>query len=129
MKFLIDFSWPIAIALAAYAVYALIVKPKITEAGKVLGKADTVASTESAWAWGWAKIDGWKTPILASISGAFQAIQLVPAEMITEWQQLPWGMVFEQTVANKISAGCALLIAITHASGYIKAAKATPVKE
>jgi hypothetical protein len=125
MKFLIDFSWPIAVAIAAYAVYSLIVKPKMVEAAKVLGKADTL-STKTGIAWIWAKVDGWKTPILSSIAGIFQMVQLIPADLISEWQQLPWGGVFQSTVANKISVACAFLIAITHAVGIAKAAKATP---
>jgi hypothetical protein len=126
MKFFWDFSWPIVIVIATYAAYSLVIKPKLAEAAQVLGKSETVAVTDGWGAWIWAKIDGWKTIIVAFIGGLPQVIQLIPAEIITEWQQLPWGVVFEQSVANKISAACALLVAITHSAGILKAAKTAP---
>ncbi len=125
MKTIWEFGYPIIAIFGAYAVYAIIIKPRMDEAYQVLGKAHEL-NTKSGLAWVWAKIDGWKTQILTAIVAAFQVLQLLPAETITEIQQLPWGGLFEANVANKISLVCAFLITITHVTGIVKAAKTVP---
>lgn len=125
MKMLWSFGWPLIAVFGAYAVYATIVKPKLAEASQILGKAQKL-TVLGGLPWILAKVNGWKTPILAVVAGAAQMAQLIDADMLHEWQQLPWGSIFDARTANEISVACAFLIPITHSLGILSSAKTTP---
>jgi hypothetical protein len=125
MKFAWDFMWPLIVVFGVYAVYSIIIKPQMTETAQVLGK-DAQLAQSSGLVWFWTLIDGWKTHILAVIAIIPQVLQLMDPGLIAEWQQLPWGTLFDPKVANAVTALCAFLIPITHTMGLLKAAKTPP---
>lgn len=120
-----SYAWPVILGIGAYAVYSLVLRPQLVEAFQYLGKADILAS-KTGWAWLWAKLDGWKTTILALISGLAQATQFMSPDLLQDMQGLPWGSIFEPKAANLITVVCAFLIPVTHALGLAKAAKTEP---
>lgn len=123
------FGWPLVFFVLVYVVYLLWVGPWMAETARVLGKPRALAAS-SGFAWLQLWVSGWKTHILALIAGLSQAIALAPqmmnADLIREWQALPWAQAFDASTANKISLVCAVLIPITHSIGLLNAAKTPP---
>jgi len=117
-------------AAGVAAIYYTIIKPKMIEFSKTIGKAEAVAAAPAGWATFLAKLDGWYTQILAAIAGGVQVISLtfqsLNADVIKQFQALPWASVFDQALANKISLFCTFLIPITYVIALTKAANTTP---
>jgi len=124
------FGWPLVLFGIAYAVYILILKPKMTEVGAVLRKPGVLANT-TGFGWLWEKINGWKTIILSTVAGLAQMGTLLPQfldpSLIAEWQSLPWANIVDAKMANMITLVCTFLIPITHTVGILQAAKTPPL--
>ena len=117
------FGWPLLVFGGGAFIYFGIVKPKLDEAARTLGKADTVAAS-TGFAKLWASLAGYKT-VLATGLGFIP--QLFTPEAVSQFQVLPWGSFVDQATANKIMAAGVFLGWIAHAYGLAKAA-ATPPK-
>jgi hypothetical protein len=118
------------VAAGVAAIYYTIIKPKMIEFSQTIGKAETVAAAPAGWPTFLAKLEGWYTQILAAIVIGVQAISLtfqsLDADIIKEWQALPWASLFDQSLANRISLFFTFLIPVTHVIAISKAAKTTP---
>jgi len=108
--------------LGMYVFYLVFLQNSMSQIARVTGKNETTQE-KSGFEYILAKLDGWKTIILAGISGGMQMMSLVDPTVL---QNLPWNQVVDPKTANIISFICALLIPLTHASGKLTAAKATP---
>ncbi len=123
------FGWPLVLSGLVFIIYKVWVGPYMTAAGKILGKPQALAST-SGWTWFLTWISGWKTHILAAVSGVSGILSLAPQfispDLIREWQELPWASAVDAKTASAISLICAFLIPITHSIGIYNAAKTPP---
>lgn len=108
--------------LGMYVFYLVFLQNNMEQIARVTGK-NGVTQTKTGFDYILSKLDGWKTIILAGISGGVQMLSLVDPVVI---QNLPWNQVVDPKTANVISFVCALLIPLTHASGKLNAAKITP---
>jgi hypothetical protein len=119
------FGWPLIFAAAAGYVYFGIVRPKLTIAGAAMGKADTVAAA-TGFSKVWASLAGYKTIIVSAVGGIAQLFTPATEQAVKEFAGLPWPQIVDQATANKISIACTILVWLTHAVGYEKAAVTVP---
>lgn len=108
--------------LSVYIFYLFFLQNNMAEIARITGKNEAVQG-KTGIEYILSKLDGWKTIILAGISGGLQMLSLIDPQVI---QNLPWNQVVDPKTANVISFVCALLIPLTHASGKLNAAKVIP---
>lgn len=108
--------------LSMYVFYLVFLQNNMEQIARITGKSEQVQG-KTGFEWILSKLEGWKTIVLAAISGGVQILSLVDPTVI---QNLPWNQVVDPRTANIISFICALLIPLTHASGKLNAAKVIP---
>ncbi|VTZ24346.1 membrane hypothetical protein [Methylocella tundrae] len=122
----------IAVGGGAVYVYFTYIRNKMVETAAVTGKAATVAATPAP-----AKIlailQGWKTHILVLVGVVTNGLAALPhllayfnAELLAQWQALPWSSIVDAHVAAWINFAILALIPLTHSQGVNQAAKTPP---